>query len=102
MEPKEFTVFKKFDTILVKKLPVNQPRFIELLEEEKIIDEEAKKRMDLSNRSKDIRADVIVEEIEKSLPGPEKFDKLLKVMDKYGHGLEKLAQEINNHLNPST
>ena len=76
-------------------------QFIALLEREKIIDEEAKKRMDISNRSKDIRADVVVGKIEELLPGREKLDKLLVVMKEYGQGLEVLAQEIDNHLDPS-
>ena len=93
-------MFKKYDNILCKKLPVDQPEFIALLEREKIIDEEAKKRMN-SSRSKDIRADVIVGEIEKSLPGGEKLYKLLVVLKEYDQGLEILAQEIENHLDPS-
>ena len=100
MEPKEVAVFKKYDKTLCKKLPVNQPGLIALLEREKIIGEEAKKRMN-SNRSKDIRGDVIVGEIEKSLPSGETFYKLLVVMKEYGQGLEILAQEIENHLDPS-
>ena len=99
MDPKK--VFEKFDKKFYKNLPVDQPEFIALLEREKIIDEEAKKRMDISNRSKDIRADVVVGKIEESLPGREKLDKLLVVMKEYGQGLEVLAQEIENHLDPS-
>ena len=102
MERKVFTVFKKFDKILVKELPVDKPEFMALIDRENIISEEAKKRMNSTKRSKDIRADVIVEEIEKSLPGREKIDKLLVIMKEYKHGLEKLAQEIENHLDPST
>ena len=86
---------------MCKKLPVDQPEFIALLEREKIIDEEAKKKMN-SKRSKDIRADVVVEEIEKSLHVGKKIDKLLEVFKEYGQGLEILAQEIENHLDPST
>ena len=86
---------------MCKKLPVDQPEFIALLEREKIIDEEAKKKMN-SKRSKDIRADVVVEEIEKSLLVGNKLDKLLEVMKEYGQGLEILAQEIENNLDPST
>lgn len=100
MELREVNVFKKYDKILCKKLPVDQPEFITLLEREKIIDEEAKKKMN-SNRSKDIRADVIVGEIEKSLPGGNKLDKLLVIMKEYDQDLEALAQEIENHLDPS-
>ena len=102
MERKIVTVFDKFDKILVEKLPVDQPEFMALIDRENIISEEAKKRMNSTNRSKDIRADVIVGEIEKSLPGREKIDKLLVIMKEYKHGLEKLAQEIENHLDPST
>ena len=102
MEPKVVTVFKKFDKILVKKLPVDKPEFMALIDRENIISEEAKKRMNSTNRSKDIRADVIVGEIEKSLPDREKIDKLFVIMKEYKHGLEKLAQEIENHLDPST
>ena len=102
MEPNEVTVFKKYDRILCNNLPVDQPEFITLLEREKIIDEETKKIMKMnSNRSKDIRADVIVGEIEKSLPGHEKLDKLLVVMKEFGQGLEILAQKIEKHLDPS-
>ena len=103
MEPKEIKIFKKFEKTLGKMLPVDQPEFIALLEREKIIDEETKKRMN-SKRSQDIRADLILEEIEKSLPGREKLDRLFVVMTEYKQkeGLEKLAQEMENHLDPST
>ena len=100
MEPKVVTVFKMFDKTLVGKLPVDQPEFMALIDRENIISEEVKKRMNSTNRSKDIRADVIVGEIEKSLPDREKIDKLFVVMKEYNHGLEKLAQEIENHLDP--
>ena len=102
MERKVVTVFKMFDKDLVKKLPVDQPEFMALIDRENIISEEARKRMNSTNRSKDIRADVIVGEIEKSLPGCDKIDKLFVIMKEYKHGLEKLAQEIENHLDPST
>ena len=79
MEHKVVAVFKKFDKILVEKLPVDQPEFMALIDRENIISEEAKKRMNSTKRSKDIRADVIVGEIEKSLPDREKIDKLFVI-----------------------
>ena len=101
MEPKQ--AYEKFENELLKQLPADQPEFITLLEREGVIDGEAKKRMNVKNRNKAVRTVVILEEIEKSLcVSHEKFYKLLSAMKEYNHGVETLAEEIENHLDPST
>ena len=103
MGPKQ--AYEKFEDELLKQLPADQPNFIALLEKEGVIDGEAKKKMNLPNRSNDkvICTAVILCVIEKSLSdSDEKFNSLLKVMEEYKNGLESLALKIRNHLDPGT
>ena len=95
MEPKE--AYKEFENDLLEQLPADQPEFILLLEKEGVIDGEAKKEMN----TQDENICVILEEIEKSLlVSHEKFYKLLSAMKEYNHGVETLAQKIENYLDP--
>ena len=103
MGPKQ--AYEKFEDELLKQLPADQPNFIALLEKEGVIDGEAKKKMNLPNRSnnKIICTAVILSVIEKSLSdSDEKFNTLLKVMEEYKNGLESLALKIRNHLDPGS
>ena len=100
MEPQE--VYKMFEKDLLENLLADESDFVDRLEEEGVIDEGIKKKMNVLNRSKIIRAVAIVEEIENSIPDSlEKLHNLLSAMKNYNHDdLKLLAQEIENHLDP--
>ena len=90
-----------FEEDLLEKLPADQPEFIALLENEKIIDEDIKKKMDMYEQTKIVRAVPIVEEIERSIStSDEKFRKLTSVMKHYNDDLKKLAEKIENRFDP--
>ena len=90
-----------FEKDLLEKLPADQPEFITLLEKEKIIDEDIKKKMDMYEQTKMVRAVPIVEEIERSVSNSdEKFRKLASVMKNYNEDLKTLAEKIENRLDP--
>ena len=90
-------IYEKFEKDLLETLPADQSDFVSRLEEEKIIDEGAKKKMSVFNRTRSICAVAIVEEIEKS---NEKLRKLASVMKKYDDSLKPLAEKIENHIDP--
>ena len=104
MGPKE--AYEKFQRELQErelqetlKWAADQPKFIELLKEKNIISEKTKKNLDMPNQIEGMRLAYILEEIRESLS--EKFEDFLSVMIDYKHGLETLAQKIENHLDPS-
>lgn len=94
--------WKKFEKDLLENLPADESDFVDRLEEEGVIDEGVKKKMNVLNRSKITHAVAIVEEIENSIPDSlEKLRNLLSVMKKYNRDdLKTLAQKIENHLDP--
>ena len=92
--------FKRFRDPLFKQLPADQEEFIKLLEEKGVIGMETIKKMKVKNQGKSHRAAAILGEIHKSVS--ENFGKLLSAMEEYNRGLETLAKEIRNHLDPGT
>ena len=93
-------IYQMFEKDLLEKLPADQPKFIAELVKENIIGEDTKKKMDMYEQTKIVRAVPIVEEIEGSLAtSDEKFLKLAAVMKKY-KGLETLAGKIENCFDP--
>ena len=102
MDHKE--AYRKFENDLLELLPADQPKFIELLQAKDVISRETKKKMDVPNRTRELCVIAILEEIGKSIESsdPEKFDKLLSVMEEYNPVLEELAKQIKNKLDPGT
>ena len=99
MRPQE--AYVKFEDDLLKQLPADQPEFIELLEKNGVIGGEAKKKINVRLGNKLGCAAVILAGVEKSMPESDvKFYKLLLVMKEYNHGLETLAEKIENTLDP--
>ena len=94
-------IYLKFKKSLLNRLPTDQPDFIALLEREDIIGKETKRKMDLSYQTRAGYAALVLNEIDTWLSFSDgKFRKLLLVMKEYKHGLETLAQEIENQLDP--
>ena len=97
MEPAE--VLQHFSTNLQVGLPVDQPDFISLLREHDIIFGEITERLKLQGKTRADRCSLIVDEIERSLHiSREKFDKFLLLLQKYKHGMETLAQQMESKL----
>ena len=100
MKDEPMVIYKRFAEKLLDSLPADQPKFVELLENENLIGEENKRKMNAPNQTTRGCAACVLQEINAVPFSDEKFYKLLSVMEEYKHGLEKIVQEIRSHLNP--
>ena len=96
MEPDKVLLY--FNDELLN-LPVDDPKFINLLQRHDIIYGETVRKIKLTNQTQADRSQIITNEIENSLSySNNKFYKFLKLMEEYNHGLEVLAEKMEGKL----